>query len=106
MVNFLSFIVSYMSLSIIAGMFTFRIINSLLENIILPYLDLTILPDCKFHKMNQFYNNKKEKIDSDFDENQYKYSIRIGVFLKDLIVWLSSMLFLYFIFRLTNKELK
>jgi len=106
MVNFLSFIVSYLSLSVIAGLFTYRLINSLLENIILPCLDFTILPNCKIHKMNRHYNHKKEKINSNVNENEYTYSIQIGLVLKDFIIWLIAMLILYFIFKLTNKELK
>ena len=52
--NFSSFIISYLCLSVIAGLFTFRVLNSLLDNIILPVLDITVLPETKFHKLTKF----------------------------------------------------
>ena len=57
--NFSSFIVSYVSLSVIAGLFSYRLLNSLLDNIILPLLDLSLLPDNMFDKneLNIFGEN-------------------------------------------------
>ncbi len=59
--NFSQFLISYVSLSVIAGLFTFRLINSLLDNIILPSLDISVLPDQKFHKLTKVYNHNKKK---------------------------------------------
>ena len=60
--NFSSFIISYVSLSVIAGLFTYRVLNSFLDNIILPLLDISILPDTKFHRLTKVYNHKKTEI--------------------------------------------
>ena len=49
--TFCQFIISNISLSVIAGLFTYRLLNSLMDNIILPLLDFTILPDSKFIKL-------------------------------------------------------
>ena len=57
--NFCTFIVSYVSLSVIAGLFTYRLLNSFLDNIILPILDLTVLPETRFHKLTKAFNHKK-----------------------------------------------
>lgn len=100
--NFCSFVVSYISLSVIAGLFSFRLINSLLDNIILPLLDLTILPDKKFHKMSRMYNNNKQREKLEFKDSDNKYLIRPGIFLKDVIIWLAVMLILYFIYLTTK----
>ena len=60
--NFSKFIISYVSLSVIAGLFTFRLLNSFLDNIILPLLDISILPDKKFHKLTKIYDHKKTEV--------------------------------------------
>lgn len=102
--NFCSFIVSYVSLSVIAGLFTFRVLNSLLDNIILPIIDLSILPETKFHKLTKIYNHRKIKIENnDFSKNDYVYVIKQGIFLKELIIWCFMMLVLYFVYKLNNK---
>ena len=99
---FSSFILSYVSLSVIAGLFTFRLLNSFLDNIMLPILDLTILPDIKFHKLTKSYNNRKTEIKSNINNSEYVYVIRPGMFLKELIIWCFMMLLLYYLYRLTR----
>ena len=101
--NFSSFIISYVSLSVIAGLFTFRVLNSLLDNIILPILDISVLPETKFHKLTKMYNHKKKEITSEIEKDKYVYVIRPGIFLKELVIWCFMMLLLYFIYRITKK---
>jgi len=101
--NFSSFIISYVSLSVIAGLFTFRVINSLLDNIILPILDITVLPDTKFHKLTKTFNYEKKEINNDIQKEQYIYVFRPGIFLKELVIWCFMMLTLYFVYRITKK---
>lgn len=101
--NFSSFIISYVSLSVIAGLFTFRVLNSLLDNIILPILDITILPETKFHKLTKTFNHKKKEINNNIEKDKYIYIVRLGLFIKELIIWCFMMLLLYFIYRITKK---
>ena len=101
--NFSSFIISYVSLSVIAGLFTFRVLNSLLDNIILPILDITVLPETKFHKLTKTYDHQKKEVNNNIQKNQYVYVIRPGIFLKELVIWCFMMLLLYFIYRISNK---
>ena len=101
--NFSSFIISYVSLSVIAGLFTFRVLNSLLDNIILPIIDITVLPETKFHKLTKTYNHEKKEIDPNLNKQQYIYIVRPGLFLKELIIWCFMMLLLYFIYSVTKK---
>ena len=101
--NFSSFIISYVSLSVIAGLFTFRLLNSLLDNIILPILDITVLPETKFHKLTKTYNYQKKEINNNIQKEQYVYVVRPGIFLKELVIWCFIMLLLYFIYRITKK---
>jgi len=101
--NFSSFIISYVSLSVIAGLFTFRVLNSLLDNIILPILDITVLPEAKFHKLTKTYNHQKKEIKNNIQKEQYVYVVRPGIFLKELVIWCFMMLLLYFLYRITKK---
>jgi len=101
--TFFQFIVSYVSLSVIAGLFTFRLLNSLMDNIILPALDITILPETKFHKLTHVYNHKKEKIDNNLNKSEYVYIFKPGIFLKELVIWCFIMIVLYLVYRATNK---
>uniref|UniRef100_A0A6C0LCW4 Uncharacterized protein n=1 Tax=viral metagenome TaxID=1070528 RepID=A0A6C0LCW4_9ZZZZ len=103
--NFSSFIISYVSLSVIAGLFTFRVLNSLLDNIILPIIDITVLPETKFHKLTKIYNHQKKEINNNVekDKDKYVYIVRPGMFFKELVIWCFMMLLLYFIYRITKK---
>lgn len=103
--SFSSFVFSYISLSVIGGLLTFRLISSLLDNIILPLLDLSILPVKKFKKLTRIYDNKKAPIRGLIKDSEHKYVVQPGLFLRDLIIWCAMILLLYFIKRITlNKK--
>lgn len=102
--NFLTFIVSYVSLSVIAGLFTYRLLNSFMDNIILPVIDITILPDMKFHKLTLVYNHKKQPINNDFKKTEYIHVFRPGLFIKELVIWCIMMILLYFIYKGVRKN--
>lgn len=102
--TFCSFIVSYVSLSVIAGLFTYRLLNSFMDNIVLPLIDFTVLPDTKFHKLTSVYNHKKENIDNNFKKNEYVYVFKPGMFLKELVIWCFTMILLYIIYKFTQKS--
>tara|TARA_B110000008_G_C16574523_1_gene405771 strand:- start:150 stop:467 length:318 start_codon:yes stop_codon:yes gene_type:complete len=96
--NFLSYIFSYLTISVIAGLVTFRVINALLDYIVLPILDITVLPNYKFEKLTISFDKNKQNIKN--KSQNYINNIRIGLFLKELIIWLLSMIILYFIYKL------
>lgn len=102
--TFLSFVLSYVSLSVIAGLFTYRLLNSFLENILMPLLDISLLPDKKFHKLTIVYNNKKECIKHKNENNEYYYVFKPGVFLKEFIIWCALMIILYLIYNTMNNN--
>ena len=101
--TFSSFILSYISLSVVAGLFTYRLVNSLLDNIILPLLDISVLPDKKFNKLTKVYNYRKKEIKKPIKNKDYMYVIRPGIFFKDLIIWCFIMILLYLIYRISKK---
>ena len=101
--KFSSFLVSYVSLSVIAGLFTYRLLNSFLDNIIFPLVDMTLLPDEKFHKLTKAYNHQKKEIDPDLKKENYVYVVRPGIFLKELTIWCFIMLLLYSLYSISYK---
>ena len=101
--TFSSFLLSYFSLSVVAGLFTYRLINSFIDNIIIPLIDISILPEKKFNKFTKVYNYKKKEIKSPIKNREYVYVIRPGIFLKELIIWCFVMISLYFIYRISKK---
>jgi len=102
--SFISFVTSYVSLSTIAGLISFRLLNSLLDNIVFPVIDLTLLPSQRFNKIARFYNYKKEeiKIKNKNNKNEFNNVINIGGFIKELIIWTITMVVLYFIYTITK----
>ena len=102
--SFPEFILSYISLSVIAGLFTYKFLNSFLENILFPIIDLTILPDRKFIKLSSFYNSEKNLINPiPIDNSDSQYVIRYGLFIKDLILWIVFMIFLFMLYKISLK---
>lgn len=98
--NILSFITSFVSLSIIASIFSYKLLNSFLDNIFFPIIDLFILPDKNFHKLSTYYNNDLSKEPN--NNNKAIYAIRPGIFLKDFITWSFMIIILYLFYRLNN----
>ena len=101
--NFGSFLISYVSLSVIAGLFTFRLISSFLDTILLPFLDITVLPTVKFHKLTKSYDHGKNHKKNEFEKEKYIYIFQPGIFLKELVIWCMMMIILYFIYKIANK---
>lgn len=101
-VNFIHFISSFISLTIIASIFSYRLLNSFLDNIFFPLLDLLILPDKKFHKLTTVYNSNLQKNDTEIKEDNLQYIIRPGIFLKDFITWVFVIIILYILYKITN----
>ena len=100
--NILSFITSFVSLSVIASIFSYKLLNSFLDNIFFPIIDLFILPDKNFHKLSRYYNNDLIKESSNNNNNKTIYAIRPGIFLKDFITWSFMIIILYLFYRLNN----
>ena len=106
-ITFTNFILSYVSLSVIAGLFTFRLLNSFLDNILLPLLDLTCIPNYKFEKLSKIYNINREVIKNEkykINKKDYVNIFKPGIFLKELIIWCVIMIILYLIAKNVNKN--
>ena len=105
--SFFQFIGSYISLSVISSLFTYRLINSLLDNIIYPLFDISFLPDKRFSKLSNLFDTNKNPLDYKklkIKDSQYKYVIRPGLFLKELIIWTVIMLIMFLIYKFLIKK--
>lgn len=102
--TFSEFIISYVSLSVIAGLFTYRVLNSFFDNILFPIIDLTILPDQKFLQLSLIYDSNKNELENPVQDNpDYQVSIRFGLFIKELIIWVIIMTLLYMLYKISLK---
>ena len=102
--SFSEFIISYVSLSVIAGLFTYRVLNSFFDNILFPIVDLTILPDKKFLQLSLIYDSNRNELENpSFNNSDYHVSIRFGLFIKELIIWMIIMTLLYMLYNISIK---
>jgi hypothetical protein len=94
--KYISFITSFVSLSVIGGIFSYRLINSFLAFVLFPCLN-TLLPDDSFDRMNLNLNKNLINIkSSEKSGEKSKFpSISIGYFIKELIIWVTVMSILY-----------
>ena len=86
---YFKYLIQWISFTVIGGIFTYRMIDSFLNNIFLPALDIT-LPNSFFSKLCPENINEEEK------------KIMPGIFLKEFVIWFVIINLLY----LASKHLK
>jgi hypothetical protein len=103
MVAFVEYVISMLSISIIANIFTFRFINAFLEYILLPVFNILIDPGEHISKINFTFNtgkNKNEQMGLNSNPNANiespSYDIACGAFFKEFLIWITFMVLLYF----------
>jgi hypothetical protein len=98
-------ITSSISLTLITSIFTYRLINALLEYIIFPILNIAIDPDEKMCKLNFTFktgkNNGQKRllVNPDAEMTTPTYDILLGGFLKELIIWILYMVIVFILFN-------
>ena len=101
--TYFSFVVSFVSLSVLGGLFTFKLLEAFLQFIFLPLLDMSILPGESFNNLNLFFDENKKIINYTEKRNpNIRYTLQCGSFLKELFIWIIMMSFLYFLLDKTN----
>lgn len=98
MSNFLDFLSTNVSISVIAGIFTFRLISAVLENIINPLINI-ILDENTFYSYNMTIDQDDKVVLTDpvNNLNHTKYYFGFGVVIRELIIWIIAMFILYYI---------
>ena len=101
MSGFGNYVITTLSLSVIASIFTYRVINAFLEYLLLPCVNIAIDPNEKMSSLNFKFttgkdNRKKEfSINPDADIPTPSYNIFLGAFIKELLIWFIFMGILY-----------
>ena len=105
MLSFPEFIFKHLTVSVIIGLITFKVISSFLDNIFNGIFYL-LTPQKFFFTINKLYDCDKNKLDNDKvyseEKEKIKYGIYYGSFLRDFIIWFILMVIFYLIVRLLN----
>ncbi len=102
---FLKFLQTYVSVAVIAGLFTYRLISSIINNLISPLISM-MLHEQVFYSYNVDLGANNERVlTSPVDlRGVIKYRLGFGIILRELIIWVSVMFILYLIALYTQKK--
>ena len=98
MSNFFQFLSTNIGISVIAGIFTFRLISSILENLINPLINI-IIHEHTFYSYNMTIDQNDKVVLTDPVNNlsNTKYYFGFGVVIRELMIWIIAMFILYYI---------
>lgn len=96
--NFLEFLIRYISIGVIAGMFTFRLLSSIIDNLVNPLINM-ILNEHTFHAYNVSFGEENQIILTDpaSSKGHVKHYIGFGTILRESIIWTIAMFVLFLI---------
>ena len=102
--NFIQFLTEYISIAVIAGMFTFRLLSTIIDNLINPLINM-ILNEQIFYAYNVSLNADNEVILTDpVDSTDHvKHYIGFGTILREFIIWTVAMFTLFLIAAINKK---
>ena len=102
--NFLQFLTEYISIAIIAGMFTYRLLSVIIDNFVNPMVNM-MFNEHTFYAYNIALDEKNEIILTDpVDSKGYvKHFIGLGTILRESIIWVIAMFTLFLIVTITKK---
>ena len=102
--EFLQFLREYISIAVIAGMFTYRLLSSIIDNLVNPLINM-IFNEYAFYDYNISLNEEHEVILTDpANTNGYvKHYIGLGVILREFIIWSVAMFTLFLAISINKK---
>ena len=102
--NFIQFLTEYISIAVIAGMFTFRLLSTIVDNLINPLINM-IFNEQTFYAYNVSLGADNEVILTDpVDSKGYvKHHIGFGTILREFIIWTVAMFTLFLIAAINKK---
>lgn len=102
--NFLEFLTVYISIAVIAGMFTFRLLSSIIDNLVNPLINM-IFNEHTFYAYNVSLGEENEIILTDpaNSKGYVKHYIGFGTILREFIIWAIAMFTLFLIASITKK---
>ena len=102
--NFIQFLTDYISIAVIAGMFTFRLLSTIIDNLVNPLINM-IFNEHSFYAYNVSLDEDNEIILTDPVESKsyVKHYIGFGTVLRELIIWATAMFTLFLITAINKK---
>lgn len=102
--NFVEFLTTYISIAVIAGMFTYRLLSTIVDNLINPIMSM-IFHDQLFYSYNISLDEDNKVILTDpvDSKSHVKHYIGIGNILRELLIWTVAMFTLFLITVITKK---
>lgn len=102
--NFIQFLIEYVSISVIAGIFTYRLLSAIIDNLINPLINM-IFNEQTFYAYNVSLDENNEIILTDpvNSKGYVKHYIGFGTILREFIIWLVAMFTLFLIISITKK---
>lgn len=101
--EFINFIKSHLTISVIAGIFTYKLISAYLEYLINPIFNM-IINKSNFESISLYYDtNLNQKLITPVDNSgTIKYHIGIGYIIRETIIWIIAMAVLFGIYYITK----
>lgn len=88
---------------VVLGLLAFRVVSTLIDKVLFPLINIYLLDEDIFRKMNIFINKDEKKIVliDPVKDKQLKYEIHFGTLVKEIIVFLVIFV-LYFLFSIVQ----
>jgi large-conductance mechanosensitive channel len=86
-----------LTVTVIAGMITMRLITSILNDLVQPAVDMLIFEKL-FHSMTLTYDQNMHIVKNSKAVNPITYTFNFGNVLRELITWIALMTLLYLIY--------
>lgn len=89
---------------VILGLLAFKVASTAIDKVIFPLVNIYLLDEDVFRKLNIFINKDEKKIVfiEPLKDKQAKYEIHFGNLLKELIVFFVIFTIYYFVVRNTK----
>ena len=102
--NFIQFLKEYISIAVIAGIFTFRLLSAIIDNLVNPLINM-VFNEHTFYAYNISLDENNEIILTDpvNSKSHVKHYIGFGTILRELIIWIVAMFTLFLITSINRK---
>jgi large-conductance mechanosensitive channel len=102
--NFIQFLTEYLSISVIAGLFTYRLLSIIIENLINPLINMIFHEQIFYvHDLSLDKNYEIILTDPVDSKGSVKYYIGFGLILREFIIW-TIVMFILFLIASINKK--
>lgn len=102
--NFIQFLTEYVSIAVIAGIFTFRLLSVIIENLINPLINM-IFHEQIFYAYNVALDEDNQVLltDPENSKGYVKHYLGFGIILREFIIWIVAMFTLFLITAINRK---